>query len=95
MGQVDRLTTEIYGVPSVLLMENAGRSFADELEQAVPRLQDRRIHVLCGKGNNGGDGLVVARQLFMRGAMPEVILFADPDSLKGDALTNWNIVRTL
>jgi NAD(P)H-hydrate epimerase len=95
MAEVDRLTTEIYRIPSILLMENAGRSFADELGKAVPDLNKKRIQVFCGKGNNGGDGFVAARYLSLRGAKPEVLLFADPHNLKGDALTNWDIIQSL
>jgi ADP-dependent NAD(P)H-hydrate dehydratase / NAD(P)H-hydrate epimerase len=93
MGDVDRLTTEQFGMPSLLLMENAGRSVVDELQKALPRIRSSRILVLCGHGNNGGDGFVVARQLAMRGARAEVLLLADPGRLKGDALINWNIVK--
>ncbi len=95
MGEVDRLTTEIYKIPSILLMENAGRSLADELDRTLPGLSNKTIYVFCGKGNNGGDGFVAARYLFLRGAMPLVVLFADPAGLKGDALTNWDIIQSL
>jgi hydroxyethylthiazole kinase-like uncharacterized protein yjeF len=95
MGEVDRLTTEIYRIPSMLLMENAGRSVADELEKTPSRLSGKTIQILCGKGNNGGDGLVVARYLFLRGAVPEIVLFSDPVALRGDALQNWNIAEAL
>ncbi len=81
MAEVDRLTTERYLVPSILLMENAGRSVADELEKACPGLRGKRIAALCGRGNNGGDGFVVARYLALRGANPSIVLFADPDKL--------------
>jgi hydroxyethylthiazole kinase-like uncharacterized protein yjeF len=95
MGEVDRLSTEIYQIPSLLLMENAGRAVVDALARSVDGLQRKRILVCCGKGNNGGDGLVVARHLLMRGAKPVVYLFGDPSGLKGDCLTNWKIVSTL
>ncbi len=95
MGEVDRLTTELYNVPSLLLMENAGRSVADELEKSSPSVCQRRVVILCGKGNNGGDGLVVARHLSLRGGRPQVLLFSDPAQLRGDALANWDMVRTL
>ncbi len=95
MGEVDRLTTERYRIPSILLMENAGRSFADELARACPDLDTRRILILCGRGNNGGDGFVAARYLALRGAEPSVLLFADPEKLKGDARTNWEIARAM
>jgi ADP-dependent NAD(P)H-hydrate dehydratase / NAD(P)H-hydrate epimerase len=92
MREVDRLTTERYGIPSLQLMENAGAAVADYLWSACPDLAARRVVVLCGKGNNGGDGLVVARRLRERGAAPQVLLFAEPSAVRGDAavnLKNW------
>jgi NAD(P)H-hydrate epimerase len=95
MAEVDRLTTERYLMPSILLMENAGRSLADELAKACPGLYDKRIVILCGRGNNGGDGFVVARYLALRGAKPSVLLLSDPEKLKGDALVNWEVARAM
>lgn len=95
MAEVDRLTTERYLIPSILLMENAGRLVAEEIWKAHPHADRESIAVLCGRGNNGGDGFVAARYLALRGAQPSILLFADPDKLKGDALTNWAIVRTM
>jgi len=95
MAEVDRLTTVIYQIPSILLMENAGRSVVDAIAKASPGLEDQRVLILCGKGNNGGDGLVVARYLALRGAKPEILLFCDPVQLKGDPLSNWEIVRAM
>lgn len=88
MREVDRLTTERYGVPSLTLMENAGRGVAEFIRQRFPHLERRRIVVLCGKGNNGGDGFVVARHLLQMGAKPVVFLCAAPDEMRGDAATN-------
>jgi hydroxyethylthiazole kinase-like uncharacterized protein yjeF len=95
MAEVDRLTTEQHLIPSILLMENAGRSVADQLGNDCPGLLHKNIAILCGRGNNGGDGFVVARYLSLRGATPSVLLFSDPEKLKGDALTNWKIIRTM
>ena len=95
MAEVDRLTTETYRIPSILLMENAGRSVADEIERACPGLHQKDIAVLCGRGNNGGDGFVVARYLALRGANPSILLFADPEKFHGDALANWQIARAM
>jgi hydroxyethylthiazole kinase-like uncharacterized protein yjeF len=95
MGEVDRLTTERYLMPSILLMENAGRSFADELDKACPELRNKRIVILCGRGNNGGDGFVVARYLALRNASPSVLLFCDPDKLRGDARINFDIAHAM
>ena len=83
MREIDRLTSEKYGVPSLTLMENAGTAVAE----FIPRHADsaKRITVLCGKGNNGGDGFVTARVLKERGHKVEVVLLAEPDELKGDA----------
>jgi ADP-dependent NAD(P)H-hydrate dehydratase / NAD(P)H-hydrate epimerase len=88
MKQVDRLTTAHYRVPSPALMENAGRAVAAFIQSRFPNLERRRIVVLCGKGNNGGDGFVVARHLLKMGAKPSVHLIGDPRDVKGDAATN-------
>ena len=71
-------------------MENAGRSVAEFIQSRFPNLERRRIVVLCGKGNNGGDGFVVARHLKKMGAKPFVYLIGDPRQVKGDAATNLN-----
>ena len=89
MHEVDRLTTERYGVPSLQLMENAGRSVSDYLRSSHGDSAASRASVLCGKGNNGGDGFVVARLLQESGLKPCVCLFADPQSLRGDAAENF------
>ena len=95
MRQLDRRATEEYGIPSLLLMENAGLQTVRELERAFPHLARSRVAVVCGKGNNGGDGLVVARHLFDRGITVEVFLLARQPELKGDARTNLEILRRL
>ncbi len=89
MREVDRLTADRYGIPSLQLMENAGTRVVDFLEERFSNLAQRRIVVLCGKGNNGGDGLVVARLLLERGARPVVFLCAAPEDLRGDAAENF------
>ena len=88
MREVDRLSTERYGIPSLTLMENAGASVAQLIAQRWTDLPRRRIVVLCGKGNNGGDGFVAARHLRDLGAKPDVYLFAAPQEMRGDAATN-------
>lgn len=95
MGEVDRLTTERYHIPSIILMENAGRSTAEEIEKACPGFENKKIVVLCGRGNNGGDGFVVARYLALHNAKPSIILFAEPEALRGDALTNFEIAQAM
>ena len=81
MREADRVTAERYGIPTLQLMENAGAAIADYICIAYPDLSARNVLILCGKGNNGGDGLVVARRLRQRGVSPRVILFAEPFSL--------------
>ncbi|MGA8145257.1 MAG: NAD(P)H-hydrate dehydratase [Candidatus Acidiferrales bacterium] len=88
MREVDRLTAERYGVSGSALMENAGSSVAKFIETRFRGLEARRIVVLCGKGNNGGDGFVAARYLADAGANPVVIVVALQDEMRGDAATN-------
>src|SRR5580704_19159372 len=85
MREADRLTTERHAIPSLQLMGNAGTGVAAFLQKEFPDLAKRRILVLCGKGNNGGDGFVVARLLKQLGANPTVIIFAEPKAVRGDA----------
>ena len=95
MAEVDRLSTEVFKIPSLLLMENAGRAVADRILRDAPGAADSPVHIFCGRGNNGGDGLVAARHLAVRGGKPEVFLISDPASYKGDALANWEIVHAM
>jgi ADP-dependent NAD(P)H-hydrate dehydratase / NAD(P)H-hydrate epimerase len=88
MREVDRLTTARYGIPGLTLMENAGASVAEFIARRWPNFARQRILVLCGKGNNGGDGFVAARRLRELGAKPEVYLFAAQEDLQGEAATN-------
>ena len=89
MREVDRRTIEA-GIPGIVLMENAGHRVVEFLAERFAPLGEQRIVVLCGKGNNGGDGLVIARQLHTRfsPASLHVVLLADPGELKGDAAVN-------
>jgi len=93
--EVDRLSTEKYGVPSLILMENAGMRVAEVIEDRIEDLQEKTIAILCGKGNNGGDGFVVARQLIQKGCFPFVFLFAAEDEVAGDAKINLNMLKAL
>ena len=88
MREVDRLTTERYGIPSLQLMENAGTQFFDFLRAHYDDITASRAAVLCGKGNNGGDGFVVARLLQEKGLKPSVYLFTGQDAVRGDASEN-------
>jgi ADP-dependent NAD(P)H-hydrate dehydratase / NAD(P)H-hydrate epimerase len=83
MREIDRVTSERFGVPSLTLMETAGAAVADFTLHSYPEAQ--RIGVVCGKGNNGGDGFVAARKLREAGREVFVLLLADPAELRGDA----------
>ena len=83
MREIDRLTTERFGVHSLTLMENAGTAVATFAREHFA--ESSRIAIVCGKGNNGGDGFVAARKLHQAGKVVEVLLLADPAELRGDA----------
>jgi NAD(P)H-hydrate epimerase len=83
MREIDRITTERYGVPSLILMEKAGTAVSQFILDHYPHAN--RIAVLCGKGNNGGDGFVVARKLHHAGKVVEVVLLGASSELQGDA----------
>src|ERR1039458_10661519 len=83
MRVIDRATSERFGVPSLTLMENAGSAVADHVVAHYGAA--RRIVVVCGKGNSGGDGFVAARRLHQEGKAVQVVLLADPADLRGDA----------
>jgi NAD(P)H-hydrate epimerase len=87
--KVDRWAIEVAGFSGLVLMENAGRGAADLLG---PLCGDGRTVICCGKGNNAGDGLVVARHLELRGKQAETILFGSPDELSADAAVNYRLL---
>ena len=88
MQRIDRLTSEQWGVPSLTLMENAGHAVAEFLSERFSPLDSQKILILCGRGNNGGDGLVVARLLREQGLKPQVLMFGDAELVAGDAAAN-------
>ncbi|HEX8711626.1 MAG TPA: NAD(P)H-hydrate dehydratase [Terracidiphilus sp.] len=98
MREVDRLTTERFRIPGLDLMESAGKSvtevFLEKYKERNARIPGR-VSVLCGKGNNGGDGLVAARVLKGRAGHVSVFLFAEPGELRGDAAKNYARWREL
>jgi NAD(P)H-hydrate epimerase len=91
--EVDRWAIEKLGLPSIVLMENAGRGVVDVLLRCEPL--PSRVLILCGKGNNGGDGFVIARHLAIRGVDCRVVLLVDPSDLQGDALANFHVLQCL
>src|SRR5437899_12679539 len=93
LREVDRLSTEKYGIPSLILMENSGMRVAEVLEDRFEHLDQLTVAVFCSKRNNGGDGFVVARQLVQKGCFPFIFLFAPEEEVKGDGKTNLNILK--
>ena len=89
--RTDQIAIHDYGMTASLLMENAGRGCAEFIE----RHGFRQVLVLCGKGNNAGDGFVIARQLAIAGIPSETLIFAQPDSFKGAAAIQLEILQSL
>jgi len=85
MRDVDRRAIEGLGIPSLLLMESAGAGITRALIEDYPDLHARSVVILCGRGNNGGDGMVVARHLLRLGLSPRVGLLGRADAVRGDA----------
>jgi hydroxyethylthiazole kinase-like uncharacterized protein yjeF len=95
MREVDRLTTERYGLPSLLLMENAAMRTVEAIEQKYGSVKGKGFLILCGKGNNGGDGAAVARQLYCKEAVVTGLLIGRIDETRGDARTNFETWRAI
>ena len=93
MRQIDQQTIEQVGIPGVVLMDHAGSAVVRTIGQHFPECQ--HIAIFVGKGNNGGDGLVVARQLAHAGQPIQIFLVSPQESFSGDALTNLQIVQNL
>ena len=87
---VDRRAIDDFGMSGLVLMENAGRGVAEFL---VGCATPGRVAILCGKGNNAGDGYVIARHLQLAGWPVRIVQLNDPGQLRGDALANWNIAQ--
>jgi ADP-dependent NAD(P)H-hydrate dehydratase / NAD(P)H-hydrate epimerase len=92
MRAIDRATSERFGVPSLTLMENAGSAVARFVLSDYP--QSDRVAVVCGKGNNGGDGFVAARKLSEAHKAVRVLLLCDPAELRGDAAIMFKKLKT-
>ena len=99
MADLDRVTTRVYGISSLVLMENAGRSCSERilriLQEKVGSPEEASVAVVCGKGNNGGDGFVIARHLHNRGVYVEVFLLAEEEALSPDARVQFEILKKL
>lgn len=92
MRVLDRLAMDTYGLPGVVLMENAGAQVARILWQEFPDLRARRVAVLCGRGNNGGDGFVIARYLHNVGVPVQVFIMGEVENIRGEARTHLEML---
>ena len=95
MRKIDKKTIEEIGIIGPILMENAGLQIHNALIQQFPEPQKERIVIIAGKGNNGGDGFVVARHLFNQGCSLKVLLLGSKKELKGDAALNCGIAERI
>jgi NAD(P)H-hydrate epimerase len=93
--EVDRLTVENYNIPSLLLMESAGGACLDAIQARLNDLTGKKALILCGRGNNGGDGAALARALSRAGMHCAVVLFGKLSETIGDARTNFEAVSRL
>ena len=92
MREADRRTIHEIGIPSIVLMENAGRQAVAAMEAAFEDLAASHVAVMCGRGNNGGDGVVVARTLIQRGVETSVFLIGSVSDVQGDARVNIEVL---
>src|SRR6059058_1346204 len=92
---VDRLAIEKYHLPGIVLMENAAHGASEVAIKMLGAARNQNILVLCGGGNNGGDGLAIARHLHNRGQKIHIGLCTDPAKYRGDALINWRIAGAM
>jgi NAD(P)H-hydrate epimerase len=95
MRELDRRTIEEIGIPGMVLMENAGRGTVDWMEKVFGPVAGKTVCILAGPGNNGGDGLVIARTIHGMGGFPFVFFLLDPEQLQGDAALNFAILQRL
>ena len=95
MQNIDQMAISQFGIPGMVLMENAGIGVFQELEKLFLDLPQKKVFIFCGKGNNGGDGFVIARHLFNLGCEVHVLLAGNFSDLKNDAKTNANTMLNL
>lgn len=94
MRRLDQLASEKYGITQDLLMENAGQAAYETIRDEVG-IRGKRFLIFCGIGNNGGDGLVVARKIHSNGGQVQIYLIGDAAKFKGSAKLNWEIVQKI
>ncbi len=92
---LDKIAIERYGIPSIILMENAGRAVAEEVKKSLRGKKNPRVCVVCGLGNNAGDGFVIARHLMNAGVLAKVFFVGKARQLKHDAAVNYRILKKI
>ncbi|MGB9597299.1 MAG: NAD(P)H-hydrate dehydratase [Candidatus Poribacteria bacterium] len=95
MRNIDFQTINEIGIPGIVLMENAGSAVVKAIERDFPLSKFHRVAIFAGKGNNGGDGLVIARHLAQKGYEVTIYLLAEPEKFSGDALINLKIAQNI
>lgn len=95
MKEIDRRAINEYLIPGLVLMENAGLRVLETIEGLTGELRNAKIIILAGKGNNGGDGLVLGRHLINAGARVDTFLLGEPQNLSSDAYINYNILEKM
>lgn len=95
MKNIDRLSIEKFGIPGIVLMENAALSVVNVIKDYIKNMNSPSIVIIAGKGNNGGDGFAIARHLYQLGFNTNIIFLGDTNSIMGDALINYNITKNL
>ena len=93
--KLDRVAIEKFGIPSIVLMENAGREVTVEVIRQVKKVKKPRVCVICGLGNNAGDGFVIARHLANAGIPTKTFLVGKANQLKHDAAVNYRILKRM
>ena len=95
MRELDSNAINEIGIPGIVLMENAALAVIDVIDERFGEIEWMTVAIICGPGNNAGDGFAIARQLHLRGADVDVFLMSDPAKLQGDALTNYKLLEPL
>ena len=95
MQEMDRLTVEQCGIPSAILMETAGAKVVEAIIENYGSVEGKLFAIFCGKGNNGGDGAVIARLLWIKKAYVKVFLFGKIEETSGEARTNFTAIQKI
>lgn len=93
--EIEKKIIQEDNIPSIILMENAGKNTCDVLLEKFPDISGYDIYIICGKGNNAGDGYTLARHLIIKGVYVRIVQLVDSSELKGDALINYDILSLL